>query len=430
MKPRPLVIGAAAVVILIAAILVWQPWSTPPTIESQVRDLGFTPVLPPSKLPAPGSVVVVEARDPLRLGVVCPDVGSLGDAVQEALIESETVSVMASHGLHATSSFTLDDVRHSSSASGELSASVEVTLNNVQVLEIPDQAVFELVDQRTSWCDAALEFRQRQGLDVTMVKSVLLADASFTTSFGRSVSAKARAEFLDDLRARVGGTISRDDANTVQGSGLIWGVKDDPGLLLIDRGKAPPTGQARPAPVLRPDETATISPARIVSYSVPIVVQPSSMSCWAAAGAMLRSWQRDDMMTAESFARSLGDPWQAYFERDTGIAAVDHAPFADAAGFIAHAPQNFTIEAYFDMLREFGPLWIASSDNFLGVHARVLVGMYGDLTPEFTVMEFIDPVSGDHTRESFVTFLRYFEQEASTLPADTELRWQLFHLPP
>lgn len=65
----------------------------------------------------------------------------------------------------------------------------------------------------------------------------------------------------------------------------------------------------------------------------------------------------------------------------------------------------------------------------LGAHARVLVGVYGDGTPDGTQFEFIDPRDGRWHRVWFMEFIESFEREARTAENLEEIRWQVLHLP-
>lgn len=426
-------IASVSTLALVFAVLIWRPWKSEPSLVDQIRSLGFTPVMPPSTLAAPGSLVMIESRDPLRLGIICPDYSSLGGGIADLLVTSQSLSIVAESAL--TGKFTLSarDVHVEASSQSEAVRSVRVTLENVRILELADDTVFGFIAARSPACAEALAFRTEDGVEVSMVKSVLVADATFKVHFSGATSLESQARTLERLEAAVGGRLSRTETSTVVGKGLFWALKDDTALAKIVRSSEGATGAGlgERGSLLEPSERVEfIDLVPLVRVDIEAVRQPDPMSCWAAAGAMLANWNRTGSpLTAESYARSLGHPWTQRFEDRKGIDGREHQEFARSAGLVIHPPQNFMITAYAEMLQSFGPLWIATTHGNIGAHARVLVGVYGDGSPNGTLMEFIDPRDGSRRREPFMTFLESFEQEARDASSLEEIRWQVMHRP-
>lgn len=432
-KSAIIAIGASVLLIAASSLFVIRPWRTTPTLESTIESMGFVPLSPPSTLVKPGVLVVVASRDPLELDLVCSAEGSLGYVNEWEFLSSETISVTTHHSLDGDFALELDaaSLLGSSHAVSAVSG-ISVVLTNTRILSISDEDVFTRLGSRRSPCSEALQFRQDKGHDVTMIRSVLVADARFVVRFKGDSGAQLRTDAIDDLAMRFNGKMSGSDSSVVVGEQLYWGVRDDPDLANISLSS--PTGTSDTPSLLSPRERVrSIRLEPSVQLDVKPILQPSPNSCWAAAGAILANWQNASSLTAAEYAESLGEPWRTVFNTDAGLALGSHREFAQAAGLESLAPQNITILGYTEILREFGPLWVATvGPPGFSAHARVLVAVYGDGTPHSTEMEFIDPRNGARHREPFLAFLESFEREARVLvelDENADFRWQMLRLP-
>jgi hypothetical protein len=122
-----------------------------------------------------------------------------------------------------------------------------------------------------------------------------------------------------------------------------------------------------------------------VWHSVPLVQQLTGMSCWAAAAAMLVGWRECIDVDAEGVARGTG-VWGAY--RD-GLLPGDVEMLARAWGLVAEPTHSLTIAELRRLLERFGPLWVGEASP--GLHVIVVVGLYGDGTPDGTFVRVNDP---------------------------------------
>ena len=265
-----------------------------------------------------------------------------------------------------------------------------------------------------------------------MIRSVLVADAKFILHFQGNTEAAVKSEVLSYLSSQVNGDAAIVDSTEVVGTQLSWGLRDDTALAAIRLGSA--TGTANPGKnLLKPDERIrTVKLPKLVGLKVLPLKQPTSNTCWATAAAMIVNWRDNNLLTPEMFARSLGEPWHNLFVADSGLLLEAHPDFAADAGFTALAPQSLSIQGYVQLLKDHGPLWIATvGPPSYSAHARVLVAIHGDGKPHSTVMEFIDPRDGSHHREPFMSFIESFEREARVIAGirdDIDLRWQMLHL--
>lgn len=143
---------------------------------------------------------------------------------------------------------------------------------------------------------------------------------------------------------------------------------------------------------------------------------------------MLLSWKENKTYTVETVANRLGDPWKLYYELNTGLPAKDQHDFIKYMHLKEEPPANYTIQAYYDFLKAFGPLWIITGDGF-SAHARILIGLRGSGEYGNTQFILIDPATGKKTEQESMIFLKEFEEEARVANEESwkELRIQVFH---
>ncbi len=146
-------------------------------------------------------------------------------------------------------------------------------------------------------------------------------------------------------------------------------------------------------------------------FDVQLVPQEHSMSCWAAAAAMVVGWSQQMSIPDREIARRIGY-WRQYAKpahQGGGLDPEDEAVF-EAWGMRAEEPQSFTAEAFYDLFATYGPLWVAAMVG--GAHVRVIYGMAGDGTPDGTTLYIHDP-SGVSYQRSYTQFVAEMEQLAS-----------------
>ena len=133
------------------------------------------------------------------------------------------------------------------------------------------------------------------------------------------------------------------------------------------------------------EEAAEGASVQYVHHDVQLVPQTTTMSCWAASAAMLVSWRDQISISPETIAAGAGY-WTQYFG---GLDPEDLHMF-DTWGLTEEEPQTFTIQAFADMLEQYGPLWTAGASG-AGAHVRVVTGISGDGTPDGTFLAIHDP---------------------------------------
>jgi hypothetical protein len=142
-------------------------------------------------------------------------------------------------------------------------------------------------------------------------------------------------------------------------------------------------------------------------YEVPLVEQLTGMSCWAAAAAMLVGWRDCLAIEAADVARGAGR-WEAY--RD-GLEPSDVAALSRAWGLSIEPIRTYTVGDLRRLLARHGPLWVGEASP--GLHVVVIAGMYGDGTPDGTLVRIADPWPVGLGDRYTVTFAEFAESLAA-----------------
>jgi hypothetical protein len=100
-----------------------------------------------------------------------------------------------------------------------------------------------------------------------------------------------------------------------------------------------------------------------------------------------------------------------------------------AAGLVAEPPHNPSVKGWFDLLRQYGPLWVTTDEQpgeGFAIHARIIKGMSGDGTPTGTLFNIIDPAQGREYNEKVRDFVKKYEEE---IAVTGHARIQIVHWP-
>ncbi|QAY75971.1 hypothetical protein ETR14_05090 [Sphingosinicella sp. BN140058] len=100
------------------------------------------------------------------------------------------------------------------------------------------------------------------------------------------------------------------------------------------------------------------------------IAQPTDMSCWATAAAMVVGWRDRQSVDPTLIARYNGMDSSL----TGGLAPEDKRRFADAIGLVVHPNACYTPEGFCQILEANGPIWVTA--KVPGVHAIVVTGMY------------------------------------------------------
>jgi N-acetyl-anhydromuramyl-L-alanine amidase AmpD len=114
-----------------------------------------------------------------------------------------------------------------------------------------------------------------------------------------------------------------------------------------------------------------------VDYAdVDLVPQPTNMSCWATAAALLVGWRDQVSITPDFIAQGAGRTTKE------GLNPASKPEVAAAWGLRIEPPQSYTIDGFRDLLANNGPLWVGIVTPSGSKHAVVVTGLYSDGAPD------------------------------------------------
>jgi len=126
-----------------------------------------------------------------------------------------------------------------------------------------------------------------------------------------------------------------------------------------------------------------------IHLGVPLITQPTNMSCWITAAAMILAWRdNNDFVSPEDIVKGKGK-WENYFHTGLPTSEVENGStdqFFNKLGLTPLPKQCFTAQGLADQMKK-GPIWIAVPG-----HALVVTGITGDGTAEGTMVYYNDPV--------------------------------------
>jgi len=224
-------------------------------IREQLKDFGYSELQPPSLLLPPGTIVTVKQSDPLMVGIICRRESAFGADIVAEVLSSPSVTSTQSKKLEG--SFDLDATYVTGLAADAKVEGVEginVTMANVVIEELPDEAVIALIPQRNKSCADAMALRRGQNAKVSLIKSVVSADVTYVIRYSSSVNANAKAELTKKVAARLGMSATTTGETSVSGTHLLWGARDDVELAAYTGGGLAATGSASRTHVMNPGQ--------------------------------------------------------------------------------------------------------------------------------------------------------------------------------
>ena len=132
-----------------------------------------------------------------------------------------------------------------------------------------------------------------------------------------------------------------------------------------------------------------------VSYAVELIPQPDKLSCWAGSMSMLVGFRRQVSIPPEQVAEEAGQTLRRSYGWDELEAVRDHFGFV-AVELPSNASLYYDPPQWHQWLSTLGPLWVTTVGN--PSHAIVVAGIHGDLTPDGTTVDILNPWD---TRASF-----------------------------
>lgn len=217
-----------------------------PTLQGQLEKFGYAEIRPASTLTQPGCIAVLVNEQPYELGLICPPERAFGAEFREDLIRSTAADSRIAREL--SSDFTLDTPTLEYIRGQARFSSVEkvtLSMTNVRLIEVPDDAVFRHAMNRDPACREAIQMRHEHGYHVTLVRSVIQADVLYHVEYRRGIDVDVRAELTRELAGQLGIDAEQVSTESFGAEGLFWGIRDDQLLARIDPTDGlPPVGTA------------------------------------------------------------------------------------------------------------------------------------------------------------------------------------------
>jgi ABC-type bacteriocin/lantibiotic exporter with double-glycine peptidase domain len=141
-----------------------------------------------------------------------------------------------------------------------------------------------------------------------------------------------------------------------------------------------------------------------VNVGVPLIPQPTDVSCWAASLSMVLSYRDSKSYAPESVASTAG------MDVTSGYGWGEIANAVSTWGLRTEGPACGLPEYWAGLLSSYGPIWIVEVGN--PNHAVVVVGVNGDGTQEGTTVTLNNPWppnSGVVETKTFAQFESDFE---------------------
>lgn len=154
------------------------------------------------------------------------------------------------------------------------------------------------------------------------------------------------------------------------------------------------------------------------------------MTCWATVTTMMMEWRDNQSMSIDTAIGRVGSTWLAKFTANRGLGSSEKGMFLAAAGLMAEPPMCYSIEGWLQLLRTYGPLWVTTDEDpsaDFAIHARIIVAIEGDGTPDGTSFRIVDPATATEYPETVTVFQQKFESEARD--PSRPVRIQVVHWP-
>jgi GH24 family phage-related lysozyme (muramidase) len=151
-----------------------------------------------------------------------------------------------------------------------------------------------------------------------------------------------------------------------------------------------------------------------VNYSIPgilpVIAQPTPMTCWAAVITMMWSWKNNRSMGIRDALSEIGPAYVARFDNGQGLDGTTARTLYNDARLEVIEGLNPTIEGWESSLKKYGPLYVdVGNTGSMNTHAVIVTGISGDGTPAGTRITYVNPAGGQTETKVFSDFLKKYE---------------------
>lgn len=162
-----------------------------------------------------------------------------------------------------------------------------------------------------------------------------------------------------------------------------------------------------------------------VSGKILGIKQENAKACWATAATMLVSWKQNKVLSVREVLAMAGDEYVTKLENGEGLKSAEKELFINRLEMMGEEPMSYSLDNYIEWLKKYGPLWVttdsASATGKFSPHARILFKITGTGTPDGkgTYFEFLNPATGLAEKQSFLDFVKAFEQMVTDNSSET-----------
>jgi GH24 family phage-related lysozyme (muramidase) len=158
---------------------------------------------------------------------------------------------------------------------------------------------------------------------------------------------------------------------------------------------------------------------------LPVIPQPSPLTCWAAVVTMMWSWKNSKSLPIRDALATIGPKYVAMFDSGAILDPQSARTLYNDARLEVSEGFNPTIEGWESFLKKYGPLYVdvglVSSNN---THAVIVTGIAGDGTPAGTKITYVNPDGGRTETITFAAFSTKYE-----LPGAVKWPFPIVHWP-
>lgn len=218
------------------------------TIESVIKDAKYQPIVPPTQLVLPGTIVNIVQDNPLVLERVCSQKAALGENVP--LDNKASTATSINQKIEKVSTI---DVGYEKAIKAKLEAKgmskVSLKLSNVSIQELDIATVVERQDKQSAGCTKAIQRLLAEPKSrLTVVMSILQADAVYQLDWNAAVNVDVglEKELVAGLGLSAGSVNKTDKSITVTGTGLFWGMRPISSAAAVGLKPPSPKGDGTP----------------------------------------------------------------------------------------------------------------------------------------------------------------------------------------
>jgi len=239
-KKRLLVTGVIVAVTI--SFLLWS-WLRPgDTTTGILQSFGYLEMIPPSRFHGPGTINTIEviSHNKIKLHPTCEmDAQTLSNLAMSSSTVEQTIMQNLDNRFNISS-----QVKSiiSSAISGNQVKDILIKLNNVKILLMSDEHLFELQQQFIKGiCQEVIAWNLKSGAIVCQTRAVLEADVVYKIVYKENVSVKEKGDITRNVASKLELATEEGKEDEITGRKLFYGVRLHPYGLISNTSEAKPT---------------------------------------------------------------------------------------------------------------------------------------------------------------------------------------------